>query len=45
MAKSKRSLGYFTHGKEDNSVQAGVIGLVLGAVVLTLVAAKLYLGY
>lgn len=41
MAKSKSALKYFKHGKESQTVQAGTIFLVLGAVLLLyLVAAK-----
>lgn len=35
---SKKSFGYFTHGSESTVVQAGVIGLVLGSIVLLMIA-------
>jgi hypothetical protein len=41
--KSKKSFGYFTHGKEADVVQMGAIGLVLGSVAfLIIVASRLY---
>lgn len=41
MARKRKSLKYFDHGKESQTVQAGAIILVLGAVLLLyLVASK-----
>jgi hypothetical protein len=47
MAKKKRALKYFDHGKESQTVQAGAVLLVLGSIVfLYMVASKFqYIGY
>lgn len=43
--KSTKQRRFFVDGKEPVQIQAGVVALVFGAVLLCLLAAKMYAGY